>query len=164
MDDSLSNFNSDYKNQMKIGNISKVYKGLMKYLMNLRSHFLNKYPDEFSVGSFYQGYMDISYFPLRPESLRRQKLKIGLVFNHEKFQFEIWLVGQNKKIQKDYWDWLKEKSWSKYKLSPSPQNSIIKEIIVKDPDFSDLDSLTEKIEIETLGFIKNILEIEILEE
>lgn len=160
MDDSLSKFNKDYKKQMELGSISKAYKGLMKYLMNLRTHFLKKYPGEFSVGSFYQGYMDISYFPLSPASLKNQKLKIGLVFNHEKFQFEIWLVGQNKKIQKDFWDWLNEIAWDKYQLSPSPQNSIIKKAIVTDPNFSDLDSLTDKIEKETLSFIKTILEIQ----
>jgi len=82
MKEPLNQYIKDYIKQLELENVAKGYKGLMEYLMNLRTHFINQYPTEFIIGNFYQGYMDISYFPVTPGSLKNQKLKIGLVFNH----------------------------------------------------------------------------------
>ena len=159
MKESLTPYISDYIKQLQSENFPKGYKGLMEYLMNLRTHFSNKYSPEFIVGSFYQGYMDISYFPITPKSLKSQKLKIGLVFNHEKVQFEIWLVGQNKQIQQKYWDLLSGSEWHKYPLSKTAQRSIIEHVLVKDPNFNQTGSLTEIIESGTMHFIQDITDV-----
>ncbi len=159
MKESLSQNIKDYKKQMELGNIPKAYKGLMEYIMNLRTHFITKFPDDFIVGNLYQGYMDMTYFPFTPKSLKSQKLKIGLVFNHEKIQFEIWLVGQNKQIQKKYWDLFKGSDQNKYTLSTTAKDSIVEHVLVDNPDFSQLDSLTKKIENGTLKFIKDITNV-----
>ena len=34
------------------------------------------------------------------EFLRERKLRFGIVLNHEKMKFELWLMGQNAGIQK----------------------------------------------------------------
>ncbi|QKX06089.1 hypothetical protein HN014_14620 [Aquimarina sp. TRL1] len=147
---------AEYNKQMKLGSIPKTYQKLMKYLMGLRAYFIRQYANEFVIGSFYQGYMDISYFPITPKVLKAQQLKIGLIFNHEKMQFENWLVGQNKQVQKEYWLLCKEQQWDQYPLSSTAQNSIIKHPIIKNPDFEQLDILTKTIEKETLQFITAI--------
>ncbi len=156
MKEPLTPYISDYIKQLKSENVPKGYKGLMEYLMNLRTHFSNKYSPEYIVGSFYQGYMDISYFPITPKSLKSQKLKIGLVFNHEKARFEIWLVGQNKQTQQKYWDLLKGSEWHKYPLSKTAQRSIIEHVLVAKPNFNQSDSLKEVIESGTIQFIQDI--------
>lgn len=143
---------------MELGNVPMAYKGFLKYMMALRSHFKNKYPTEFKIGNFYQGYMAMNYFSLTPKSLKNEKLKIGLVFNHEKIRFEIWLVGQNKKIQKKYWDLFNGSDWHKYQISKTPQDSIIEHVLVENPGFHQMDSLTEKIKNRTIAF-KNDIEI-----
>ncbi len=84
MNESIHYFIEDYIDQLKSKNVSKGYKGLMNYLMYLRTHFSKKYANELVIGSFYQGYMDMSYFSITPKSIKSKKLKIGLVFNHEK--------------------------------------------------------------------------------
>ncbi|WP_420602707.1 DUF7000 family protein [Flagellimonas sp.] len=156
MKESLNQHFPQYKAQMALGHVPKAYKALMEYLMGLRNHFINQYPGEFIVGNFYQGYMDMSYFPITPKSLKSQKLKIGLVFNHEKLRFEIWLVGQNKQIQKNYWEVFQNNNWNKYPLSPTPKESIIEHILVENPNFSDLDTLTQTLEKGTLQFIQDV--------
>lgn len=159
MKDSLIQCIEEYTKQLELGNVAKGYKALMKYLLNLRTHFKHQYPTEFIIGNFYQGYMDMSYFSITPKSLKNQKVKIGLVFNHEKVRFEIWLVGQNKQIQKKYWEMLKTSDWNTYKISKTAKDSIIEHLLIEKPNFNQMDSLTKKIETETIKFIKDITDV-----
>ena len=71
------------------------------------------------------------------------------------------MFGNNKKIQKKYWDLFKEKGWIKYHipLNLKGVDSILEHILVDNPDFSDLDVLTEQIEKGTLEFIENVKSI-----
>ena len=77
---------------------------------------------------------------------------------HELFRFEAWLAGYNKQVQAKYWTLFKEINWTKYRLVPTPKgvDSILEHVLVEHPDFSDLDTLTNQIERETLGFIKDV--------
>ena len=148
----------EYKKQMQKGAIPKAYSGLMDYIMELRTHFQKKYPDYFVSGSIYYGYMDMTYFAFFPESLKRLKLKVGIVFIHETCRFEVWLFGYNKQVQSKYWNLIKESDWNKYHIPKTTKgvDSIIDYILVENPDFSDLDTLTKQIEKGTLKFIKDV--------
>ena len=156
--DSFHEYINEYRKQIEKGDIKEAYKGLMEYIMDLRVHFKNKYPDYFVSGSIYYGYMDMTYFAFFPESLKRRKLKIGIVFIHETCRFEVWLFGYNKQIQTKYWKLFKESNWNKYRIVSTTKgvDSIIEYNIVNNPDFSDLDTLTQQIEKGTLKFIKDV--------
>ena len=149
---------SEYKKQLAKGAIQKAYKGLMEYIMDLRTHFQNKYPDYFVSGSIYYGYMDMSYFSFFPNSLKQRKLKVAIVFVHEAFRFEVWLAGYNKQVQAKYWKLFKDSGWNKYHIVPTAKgvDSIVENVLVDAPDFSDLDALTKQIESATLKFIKDV--------
>ena len=149
---------NEYRKQMEKGAIQKAYKGLMEYIMDLRPHFKNKYPDYVVSSNIYFGYMDMTYFSFFPESLKNRGLKIAIVFIHETFRFEVWLAGYNKQAQTKYWKLFKESEWNKYHLVPTTKgfDSIIEYVLVDDPDFSDLEPLTKQIERETLKFIKDV--------
>jgi len=148
----------EYKKQLKKGHIQKAYKGLLEYIMDLKSYFKKKYPDYFVSGDIYAGYMDMSYFSFIPESLKRRKLKIAIVFNYDAFRFEVWLGGYNKQVQNKYWDLFRNSGWNKYHIVSTIKgvDSIIDNILVETPDFSNLDALTKQIEKGTLEFIKDI--------
>jgi hypothetical protein len=149
---------NEYRKQLEQGAIQRAYKGLMEYIMDLRTHFKNKYPDYFVSGSIYYGYMDMSYFSCFPESLKQRQLKVAVVFLHEAFRFEVWLAGSNKQVQSNYWKLFKESSWNKYQLVPTTQgaDSILEHILVDSPDFRDLDAVTKQIESGTLNFIEDV--------
>ena len=149
---------NEYRKQLEKGAIQEAYKGLMAYVMSLRTHFKNKYPDYFVSGSIYYGYMDMTYFSFFPKSLKDRKLKVAIVFIHEAFRFEVWLAGNNKQVQSKYWKLFKESDWNEYHIVSTTKgvDSIVEYILVEDPDFSDLDTLTEKIERGTLKFIKDV--------
>jgi hypothetical protein len=149
---------NEYKNQLNKGFIQEAYRGLMEYFRDLRSHFKNKYPEYSVSGSIYYGYMDMTYFPLFPEPLKRRKLKIAIVFLHDTFRFEVWLSGSNRNVQTKYWNLLKESNWDKYHLASNPKNEdfVLDHILINNPDFSDLDDLTRQIERGTLEFVGDV--------
>ena len=80
--ESMPEYIKEYKKQLGRGVIQKAYHGLMKYIMDLRTHFCKDFPD-FAPGNVYYGYMDMTYFPISPKSLKSRKLKIAIVFIHE---------------------------------------------------------------------------------
>jgi hypothetical protein len=148
----------EYRSQLKKGVINQAYKGLMEYILNLRTYFQNNYPDYFVSGNIYFGYMDMTYFSFMPESLKSRKLKIAIVFIHDTCRFEVWLAGYNKQVQTKYWNLLTESGWKKYSLVPTTKNadSILEHVLVEDPDFNDLDALTKIIEKETMSFVGDV--------
>jgi len=155
--ESMPEYIKEYKKQMEKGAIQKAYQGLMEYIMDLRKQFSKKFP-ELPPGNIYHGYMDMTYFPIFPESLKSRKLKIAIVFIHETIKFEVWLVGYNKHIQAKYWKLFKAGVWNKYRMPATIKgvDSIIEHTLVDNTDFSDLDTLTEQIEKGILTFIDDI--------
>lgn len=148
---------NEYKKQLGKGHIQKAYKGLMDYIMDLRTYFKNKYPDHFVSGIYY-GYMDMTYFSFVPNSLKRRNLKIAVVFLHEAFRFEAWLAGSNKGVQSEYWKMITESGWNKYRIVPTTEgaDSIVEHVLVDAPDFSNLNALTGQIEKAMLRFTNDI--------
>ncbi len=148
----------EYRKQIEKGAVQQAYRGLMEYVMGLRTHFDNKYPDHFVSGSIYQGYMDMTYFSFYPGSFKDRKLKAAIVFVYDRFRFEVWLAGFNRQVQSRYWKLFKEIGWDQYHIVPTTKgvDSIVEHILAEDPDFSDLDALTNQIESGTLKFIADI--------
>ena len=147
----------EYRKQLEKGDIQEAYKGLMRYFGDLRSHFKREFP-EYETGGIYYGYMDMTYFSFIPKSLKQRKLKVAIVFIHEAFRFEVWLVGYNRAIQKQYWALFTETAWKKYHVETPAKgvDAILDHVLINDPDFSDLDSLTKQIERGTLKFTKDV--------
>ena len=155
---SLQDSMIEYRKQLEKGAIREAYKGLMEYVMALRTHLRTKYPDYVVSGSVYYGYMDMTYFSFFPESLKRRNLKVAIVFVHEAFRFEAWLAGYNKQVQAEYWELFKASGWDRYYIVPTTKgaDSILECILVEDPDFGNLRALTGQIEKGTLSFTEDI--------
>jgi len=155
---SLQENMAEFRKQLEKGSIQKAYQGLMEYMLSLKNHFSNKYPDYSAPGSLYTGYMDMTYFSILPRSLRARDLKIAIVFLYDAFRFEIWLSGKNKQVLAKYWKMINKSRWDKYKVVEPVKgvDSIVEHILVDNPDFSDLEDLTTQIDKETLKFIKDI--------
>ena len=155
---SLQDAMIEYKRQLEKGLIQQAYSGLMAYMLSLKNHFQQANPDWSVSGSLYFGYMDMTYFPIIPPFFRERKLKPAIVFVHETFRFEVWLAAVNKTIQNEYWQLLKDSDWDRYPIVSSTQghDAVIEHILVENPDFSDLDALTQQIEQGTLTFIHDL--------
>ena len=154
---SLNEYVSEYKNQIKKGDIREAYKRLMQFMMKLKTHLNSKYPEFFISGNIYQGYMDMTYFSFTPESIRKKKLKIAIVFIHETICYEVWLAGYNKQVQSRYLNLIRDIVPDNYQIGSSQSGTdyIIKHTLAANPDFNDLDTFMDKIETGTLEFIKD---------
>jgi len=139
------------------GNVQKAYRSIFDVLGILKTN-LSKNPNNSITGNMYHGYLDMTYFPIFTEILKKHLLKVAVVFNYMEFRFEIWLSANNKKVQKKYWDIFKEKKWNKYSLMESILNedSIIEYPVQTKYDFNDTKNLVKDIEIKVSGFINDI--------
>jgi hypothetical protein len=72
----------------------------------------------------------------------------------------VWLAAVNKTVQKEYWELIKTRGWQKYPpvATIAGADAIIEHILVEDPDFYDLESLSAQIESGTMAFCADIQE------
>lgn len=129
-----------YKEQLSHGYIQMAYSALMKYVAELKLNI----PKEYQTGNISFGYLDYTYFSFFNEWLRNHKLRFGIVLNHEKMQFELWLMGQNAAVQKKYWEILKRSEWNMDKKE-MPKYSVLEAILENQIDFTDKETMTKEI-------------------
>jgi len=155
--DSLNAHIREYTFQLGKGHIQKAYRGIMSFMSDLKTYLEDKYPD-YTASALYCGYMDMTYFAFTPDVLKSRKLKIAIVFLHQECRFELWLAGNNRKIQADYIDLLSHKNIGGYSLSQIQPgvDSIIASSIIEQPDFDNHDELKKQIGANTIEFIKDI--------
>lgn len=132
-----------YRNALASGEIRKTYQNLVGIVQNLRTDFSEKYRNEFSVAGVLHGYIDFTYFYLQNDYLKKNKLKLAVVFNHQHANFELWLLGQTKDVQIRYWKKLKEVKWVNEEVMP--EYSIFEIPLLSTPDFDDSAKLSESI-------------------
>ncbi len=147
----------EFRRLLEEGSIQRAYRALLSYMMGLRTHFNNKLGDS-SVSGLYQGYMDMTYFALFPQSLRQHNLKIAILFNYDAFRFEAWLAGRNRDVQRRYWMLVKDGQWPGYRVVAPAKgvDSILECDLASKFDLDDPDALTATIEKTTLAFIGRI--------
>ena len=70
-------------------------------------------------------------------------------------RFELWLMGQNAKNQANYWELLKNTKWNKDR-SGMPRYSVLEAILIEEPDFNNLDILTDEITNRAINLAEEI--------
>ena len=158
--DSMNEHIREYTKALRKGHIQKAYKGIMTFMTDLKSDLERSHPDWVS-SALYFGYMDMTYFAFTPPALREKKLKIAIVFLHESCSFEVWLAGNNRRVQAEYIDLLKERDIGEYSLSQVQLgvDSILVSIVAEQPDFDSPEGLKKKIEDSTIRFAEDVMTI-----
>jgi hypothetical protein len=134
---------SAYKRAFASGEIQQTYQDLVGIVQNLRTDFTKKYKGEFTVANVLHGYIDLTYFYLQNAYLKQNKLKLAIVLNHQQTNFELWLLGQTKDVQIQYWEKLKAEKWVNAQVMP--EYSIFELPLLQAPDFDDLPKMFESI-------------------
>lgn len=155
---SLNDSVREYKIQLSKGQIQKAYKGIMNFMADLKAYLEGEHTD-FTAGSLYFGYMDMTYFAFTPSTLKNKKLKVAIVFLHEECKFELWLAGNNRQLQADYIALLSHKDLGGFSLSQIHPgvDSILTSSMIPLPDFDHPDKLKKQIEVTTLKFANDII-------
>ena len=155
---SLNEYISRYRAEMQKGDVPRAYRGIIDFMLMLRTHLRKKYPELSVSGNFYQGYMDLTFFTLVPVTFEGHQLKIVLVFNHKRIAFEAWLSAVNKEVQEKYLELFRKGTWLDYRIPFSPQDSdsILECDLTTDPGFDQQDLLTGQIEKGLWKFIGEV--------
>ncbi len=157
MNKNINDYIDVYKQALSDGEIQVAYEFLVKYVMEIKSAFSQKYGSIYKTGNVSPGYLDFTYFPFHNDMLRAKKLRFGIVLNHNQMRFELWLMGQNTEIQKEYWNELKISKWNIAKTE-MPKYSVLEAVLIETPDFNKIDELTGSI-IEKAGILtKEVVE------
>lgn len=148
---------NELRGQLQKGSIQRAYQGLLRYMMDLRTHFIGRYP-KYSVSGLYQGYLDMTYFAVVPPSLKPRGLKIAIVFNYGAFRFEGWLAAANRQVQRKYWEMFRDTRWAPYRVvaPASGVDSIIECDLADEFDIGDQETLTSDIEKKAATFAKDV--------
>ena len=68
--ESINEYIKEYATQLRKGQIQKAYKGILTFMSELRSYLESRYPD-YTAGSLYFGYMDMTYFAFTPAGFEK---------------------------------------------------------------------------------------------
>ena len=129
-----------YKKCLAQGDIQLAYKALIDYVAELKAQF----PKHYATGNISPGYLDYTYFPFFNNYLRSKKLRFGIVLNHAEMQIELWLMGQNSSVQKEYWERLKDTEWNKA-IKEMPKYSVLEACLEAKIDFQNKEIMTTSI-------------------
>lgn len=144
--------------QLVDGRIQVAYRALVQLMRELKVAF----PSAYKTGNLSMGYLDYTYFPFFNSYLREHKLRFGLVLNHEKLRIELWLMGQNAQVQKEYWQMLKGTQWNQG-VETMPQYSALEVALEDRLDFEKKQEMIEQIlayALKTASEIENYLQSE----
>ncbi|MDT2834528.1 hypothetical protein P7H70_10825 [Vagococcus carniphilus] len=125
------------------GPVVEAYFELIHFVRKLRTDF-TKTTKAYKAGNVSEGYLDFTYFPIFNEELREKKLKYGIVLNHQLMQFELWLMAHNESGKRKYWNQLKNTPWNEEKTEEM-KYSVLEAVLEIEPDFNDLDRLSQTI-------------------
>lgn len=158
--ESMNELIKKYQEILKHGKLQNAYRGILAFMSELKTKIELSHPD-FSVSAIYPGYMDMSYFALVTNDLKKLKLKIAVVYLHAEGRFEGWLAGVNRQIQAETIEKLSEKNLGKYSLSQVQPgvDSIVSTVIAEKPDFDHPNELKQEIEERMLEFSNDMLDL-----
>ena len=142
----------EYNIQLQRGDIQKAYRSIIGFMAKFRIYLKRKYPSHI-ISALYPGYMDMTYFSITPENLKKHNLKIAIVYLHEPNAFEVWLSGVNRSVQAEYIKRLLNRKLN-YRLSMIKPgvDSIVEHRIKTKPDFDRCQVMMSAIESEYLDF------------
>ncbi len=158
---SLSSSLQMYSKVLQETDMQEAYRALIAFITKLQGDFKNKHTEYEVSKGLYHGYLDLSFFTFTTEQLKSKQLKIAVVFLHKEMRFEAWLSGRNRNIMSTYHKKLIAFDLGEYILANDEKgmDSIIEGILVKNPNFDDLDGLASEIDCNTIKFTNDIQDI-----
>jgi hypothetical protein len=159
----MENYNelmNNFKDQLSKGRIQKAYRYIFDIFSELGNEIKNSQNKVISTTSLYHGYLDMTYLPVTTETLKRNGLKIAIVFNYSLFQFEIWLSAVNRKKRNEVLEVITQSKGIKYKAVQNNENTdAIIEIRIKGiNEFNNKSRIVSLITKKTIAFIDDIEE------
>lgn len=142
-----------YQQLLNQGNLQIAYKALIDLVNEIKNNFDKQY----QTNNISLGYLDFTYFPFFNDYLRINKLRFGVVLNHQKMRFELWLMGQNKAIQEKYWNLLKDTKWNEG-INVMPKYAVLELVLYDQIDFNQKQVMITTVINQAILYAKEIQE------
>jgi hypothetical protein len=141
------------------GSLQRAYRAVIGFMQQLRID-IDKSQADIGVSEIYQGYMDMTYFALFVPELWRRGLKVAIVFEYDPFEFEVWLSGKNRGVQKEYYEIIKDAEWGEYEvMEPGPGvDGILKADLAHGTALEDSEALADLLIERSLAFAGRVEE------
>jgi hypothetical protein len=157
----MENYNglmNDLKDQLYKGGIQKAYRYIFEIFSDVGTEIKNNQTIIINTNSLYHGYLDMTYLPVTTDVLKKNGLKIAIVFNYTLFQFEIWLSAVNRIRRDEILKTISQSKWKKYKAVEKKENAdaIIELKINGISDYNDKNRIVSLIINATIMFISDI--------
>lgn len=150
----------EFRAALAIGSIQRAYVALVSYMSRLRTRYASKRGDR-AVSGLYQGYFDMTYFALFPDELRARDLKVAVVFDYGTFSFQSWLAARNRKVQKFWFEKLRDTGYAKHTLAEPGAgiDAIVISVLAYDFSLADESVLNRQIEAGVDSFENHLLAV-----
>lgn len=97
-----------YSEQMAANSIRIIYSLILDNLKDIKKDF----PSKYKTGVMQHQNLENTYFTFFSEEQKKNKVKFAVVLNHENVRHELWVLGNNVKVQNRLWNILKDTSWN----------------------------------------------------
>lgn len=155
-----ANYINEYKKLIQSTNLQKGYQEFVKFFRGLRTYLSGNMSDYKFTGNIVENNMDYSYFQFTNDELQSKGLKFVIAFTHNKFEYEVWLSGINRKTQINYHGKL-SKAKHKYTMSPDPNrfDYILKDKLFDKVNYNDCEKLFDDAKNNIQVFAKKIAKL-----
>jgi hypothetical protein len=152
-----TNYINEYKQLINTTNLQKGYQEFIKFFRGLRTYLAGNMSEYKFTGNIVENNMDYSYFQFTDDKWQPKGLKFVVTFIHNKFEYEIWLSGMNRKTQINYHHKLSNEKHT-YTMSPDPSrfDYILKDKLVREINYDDCEGLFCAAKNNIVTFIKEV--------
>lgn len=133
----------------------KGYQEFIKFFRYLRIYLEQALPEYEFTSNITENNMDYSYFQFTNRELKAKGIKYVVAFVHLSFNYEVWLSGFNRKIQKELYSKIKNQKPNNYLLTDNPNSTdyVLKNLIVENCDYNELDQLLHEMKSGIVKFL-----------
>jgi len=151
---------NEFKALLNNGRMQRAYRYIFDVFTDVGNELKGNKETAISTNSLYHGYLDMTYLPVLTETLKKNGLKIAIVFNYSLFRFEIWLSAVNRKKRAEVLALLSKCKRDTFKTVADNENTdaIIEREIKGIRDFGNKSRIVSLIAKETCVFIGEIEE------
>jgi len=138
-------------------NLQIGYQAFVSFFRQLRTFLQKEMPQFAFTGNIVENNMDYTYFQFTNEALKSRGLKIVIAFVHGVFEYQIWLSGLNREIQRNQYELLKATNHP-YTLTDNPNKTdyILRTELIGECNYTNPETSFLSIKANTLSFIENV--------
>lgn len=146
-----------YTEYLRDDTIRQAYTVIIKFMSALRRETERK-GIGCRIGGLYQGYMDMTYFPIETDKLKERGLKIAIVYLHKEKRIEAWLSARNRQTASAYAGLEKKipTGHMDFRHHTDNPDAILEALLSSHPDFDNPSSTIDQIIPGIMEFIDTV--------